>query len=328
MADKEKYMINIQGKLIEVSEDVYYAYFRMERQERTQEEKQKRNEVMSYDALDNGETGDYPAIIDEASIIGCLTMPASIVLHEGDILALDRFHDNSGGLALHFLGALQSGFDLLEVVTIDVTHMEAESCQLIPNRIRTHDFIDSAVNLKTVIINDDHQVVQLVVGCQHAGLPDLAFLDLAVAQQGVDTSGLALVLQAQRHACGAGDTLAQGAGGHIDAGNGVHVGIALEIGVDVAQGGQVFHGEEATQGQCRIQAGSGVALGKNEAVTVFPLGIGRIHVHLLEVQIGKHISRRQAAAGMAGFGTVGGFDHAHAHLAGSLLQLLLFVIVH
>ena len=29
MADKEKYLIKIQGKLIEVSEDVYYAYFQM-----------------------------------------------------------------------------------------------------------------------------------------------------------------------------------------------------------------------------------------------------------------------------------------------------------
>lgn len=55
MADKEKYVIKIQGKLVEVSEDVYYAYFRMERQERTQEEKKQRNNVMSYDALDNGE---------------------------------------------------------------------------------------------------------------------------------------------------------------------------------------------------------------------------------------------------------------------------------
>lgn len=56
MADKEKYLIKIQGKLIEVSEDVYYAYFRMERQERWQEEKKQEHEVVSYDALDNGET--------------------------------------------------------------------------------------------------------------------------------------------------------------------------------------------------------------------------------------------------------------------------------
>ena len=55
MADKEKYMINIQGKLIEVSEDVYYAYFRMERQERRQEEKQQKHGVVSYNALDNGD---------------------------------------------------------------------------------------------------------------------------------------------------------------------------------------------------------------------------------------------------------------------------------
>lgn len=55
MADKEKYLIKIQGKLIEVSEDVYYAYFRMERQERWQEEKKQEHDVVSYDALDNGE---------------------------------------------------------------------------------------------------------------------------------------------------------------------------------------------------------------------------------------------------------------------------------
>ena len=64
MADKEKYVIKVQGQLIEVSEDVYYAYFRMERQERTQEEKQQRNEVMSYDALDNGETLGLESIAD------------------------------------------------------------------------------------------------------------------------------------------------------------------------------------------------------------------------------------------------------------------------
>ena len=55
MADKEKYMIKVEGKLVEVTPDVYYAYFRMERQERGQEEKKKRNEVMSYDALDDGD---------------------------------------------------------------------------------------------------------------------------------------------------------------------------------------------------------------------------------------------------------------------------------
>ena len=55
MADKEKYIINVKGRLIEVTSDVYYTYFHMERQERGQEEKKVRNGVMSYNALDTEE---------------------------------------------------------------------------------------------------------------------------------------------------------------------------------------------------------------------------------------------------------------------------------
>lgn len=64
MADKEKYMIKIEGKPIEVTQDVYYAYFRMERQERGQEEKKQRNSVMSYDALDTEESSGVEAMPD------------------------------------------------------------------------------------------------------------------------------------------------------------------------------------------------------------------------------------------------------------------------
>ena len=64
MADKERYIIKVEGKLVEVSQDVYYAYFRMERQERGQEEKKQRNAVMSYDALDTEETPSEGAMPD------------------------------------------------------------------------------------------------------------------------------------------------------------------------------------------------------------------------------------------------------------------------
>ena len=64
MADKEKYMIKVEGKLVEVTPDVYYAYFRMERQERWQEEKQQGHAVMYYDALDDGETVGVEVVPD------------------------------------------------------------------------------------------------------------------------------------------------------------------------------------------------------------------------------------------------------------------------
>ena len=55
MTGREKYIIKVEGKLVEVTPEVYYAYFRMERQERWQEEKQQGHAVVSYDALDDGE---------------------------------------------------------------------------------------------------------------------------------------------------------------------------------------------------------------------------------------------------------------------------------
>lgn len=64
MADKKKYVIKIQGNLIEVSEDVYYAYFRMERQERWQEEKKVEHNVLSYDALDDPERLGIENVVD------------------------------------------------------------------------------------------------------------------------------------------------------------------------------------------------------------------------------------------------------------------------
>ena len=56
MAEKDKYIIKVEGKLVEVTPEIYYAYFRMERQERGQEEKKQQHDVFSYDALDNCET--------------------------------------------------------------------------------------------------------------------------------------------------------------------------------------------------------------------------------------------------------------------------------
>lgn len=51
MADK-KYYIRVPEARVEVSEEVYKAFWSMERHSRTLEEKDARNRVFSYDALD------------------------------------------------------------------------------------------------------------------------------------------------------------------------------------------------------------------------------------------------------------------------------------
>ena len=52
MADKKQFFIPIEGKLIEVEEKVYIAYYKMGRRERYLVERDQKNGVLSYDALD------------------------------------------------------------------------------------------------------------------------------------------------------------------------------------------------------------------------------------------------------------------------------------
>lgn len=76
MTEKENYVIRVEGNVVEVSPEVYYAYFHMERQERGQEEKKQRNAVVSYDALDSDE------------IVGLETMPDLSVPSLDDLMIM------------------------------------------------------------------------------------------------------------------------------------------------------------------------------------------------------------------------------------------------
>lgn len=60
----ERY-IKICGELVAVTEDVYYTYYHMERQCRTQEEKDRRWRVTSYDALDTEDRRGIDLLVDK-----------------------------------------------------------------------------------------------------------------------------------------------------------------------------------------------------------------------------------------------------------------------
>ena len=55
MAEKKEYIIKVQGTLVEVTEEVYLAYFRMDRQARGVDEKDRYNNTARYNALDTNE---------------------------------------------------------------------------------------------------------------------------------------------------------------------------------------------------------------------------------------------------------------------------------
>ena len=56
MAERKEYRIKVQGVLVEVTKEVYLAYYSIERHTRTLDEKDERNGKILYSALDTEET--------------------------------------------------------------------------------------------------------------------------------------------------------------------------------------------------------------------------------------------------------------------------------
>lgn len=59
----EKY-IKIHGKLVAVTDEIYYTYYHMGRPRRTQEEKAGRRRIASYDALDTDDSLGIDLLVD------------------------------------------------------------------------------------------------------------------------------------------------------------------------------------------------------------------------------------------------------------------------
>lgn len=74
MKEKEHYVIRIGESIVKVSQEVYYAYYQMQRQEQWQEEKKKDHNVLSYDALDDQETLGIENVVDVAVPKNRITM--------------------------------------------------------------------------------------------------------------------------------------------------------------------------------------------------------------------------------------------------------------
>ena len=115
------------------------------------------------------------------------------VLHEGHALALDGVGDDHGRLALGALGLLQGGVHLAHVVAVDLDDVPAEGAPFGGHVPQGFDVVDGAVELDAVGVDDGADLVQTVGGRGHGRLPDLALLDLPVAEHDVVAGGAPVV---------------------------------------------------------------------------------------------------------------------------------------
>ncbi len=111
----------------------------------------------------------------------------------------------------------------VQVVAVDLRHVPAERRELRAQIAGVAHVAGAPVDLQAVAVDDGHEVVQLAVRREHGGLPHLALLALAVAQQREHRLGGAVQLQAGRGPRRDGQPLSERARGHLHAGHLVRV---------------------------------------------------------------------------------------------------------
>ena len=85
MAEKSKYIIMVNGTLVEVTEEVYLAYFRMERQARGVDEKDRYNNTVKYNALDTDEMLGVEMLEDTSAV----SVEDTVISH----MMAEKLHD-------------------------------------------------------------------------------------------------------------------------------------------------------------------------------------------------------------------------------------------
>src|SRR5579883_3157668 len=230
--------------------------------------------------------------------LGGLAVPVDDVLHEGDALALDGLGVD-GARAVRRLGPAQGLLDLREIMAVDGLGMPAEGLQLVGHGLDAHDLAHGAVDLAVVVVDDHRQVVELELGRGHERLPDLAFLQLAVAEDAIGPVILLVELGGQRHADGHRKPLAERPRGHLDARQALAVGMALQRAAELAQGHELGARKVAGVSHRRVERRAAVALGKHDAVAIGPGRILRVVLEEIGVEHGQDVDDRQRASRMA-----------------------------
>ena len=102
---------------------------------------------------------------------------------------------------------------LLHIIAVfNLNHIIPESQCFGFDIAKTHDFIVCSVDLQSVVVEDNRQVVQLVMRCSHACFPHETFLAFAVADDRIYMAFSAGMSGTQRHTDGNRYSLSEGTG--------------------------------------------------------------------------------------------------------------------
>ena len=92
---------------------------------------------------------------------------------------------------------------------IDVDNVIIKCFQLICDGFQTDNLVGWMAGRKLIIVQNKHQVIQLIMGRRHQSFPYLALLHLAVSGNRVYLVGISFILLHDCHTNSYGKTLAQ-----------------------------------------------------------------------------------------------------------------------
>lgn len=243
-------------------------------------------------------------------------------LHEVDAVAHLGGENDADGFALagEGLGFGHAVQHLLHVVAVgDDDDGPHEGLELGLEVAEVHDLLRSAVDLLVVVVDGGDEVVDVFGAGKHDGFPNLAFLQLAVAVEGVDKVVVVGHLFAQCGADADAKALAQRTAGHADAGEAVlGGGVALEARAELAEGFQLVDREKSAAGHGAVDDGRDVALRHEEHVLAVAVHgeAGGVLVKDVELHGSHPVGCAQRATGVAGFGGGGHSEYIATHLRG------------
>ena len=134
-----------------------------------------------------------------------LGVPGEISLHERDAFAFDGVRDDAHRLTVVCQRSLESTADIGVIVPVALDRVPAKGAELCPwivdrTRAREAPGERPAELREPVVIENSGQVIQLVAGSREARFPDLAFLNLPIAEHDPSVKRKTLQARAESHA--------------------------------------------------------------------------------------------------------------------------------
>ena len=99
-----------------------------------------------------------------------------------------------------------------EIVPVRLNHVPSEGLPAGPEVVEASYVLNAPVNLLVIVVGHRYQVVGLVMGSYHCGLPNLALLALPVSDKDIDGTVITIEPLCKCCAEGYGKSLPEGAG--------------------------------------------------------------------------------------------------------------------